>query len=62
MKFRCKNTILYFFMIIFIIFIIIILYYGLGKIHSITKIIEGNTNPATSATNSEMKQMIKKYG
>ena len=46
-------------MIIFIIFIIIILYYGLGKIHSSTKIIEGNTNPATSATNSEMKQMIK---
>ena len=59
MKFKCKNAILYFFMIIFIIFVVTILYYGLGKIHTKTKIIEGNTNAATSATNSEMKQMIK---
>uniref|UniRef100_A0A6C0EWB1 Uncharacterized protein n=1 Tax=viral metagenome TaxID=1070528 RepID=A0A6C0EWB1_9ZZZZ len=55
MKFKCKNAILY----IFIICIIIILYYGLGKINANAKIIEGNTNAATSATNSEMKQMIK---
>ena len=59
MKFKCKNAILYFFMIIFIIFVVTILYYGLGKIHTKTKIIEGNTNAATSANNSEMKQMIK---
>ena len=59
MKFKCKNAILYFFMIIFIIFVVTILYYGLGKIHTKTKIIEGNTNAATSANNTEMKQMIK---
>jgi hypothetical protein len=59
MKFKCKNTILYFFMIIFIICITIILYYGLGKIYTNSKVIEGNTNSATSATSSEMKQMIK---
>ena len=59
MKFKCKNTILYFFMIIFIVCITIILYYGLGKIYNNSKVIEGNTNSATSATSSEMKQMIK---
>lgn len=59
MKFRCKNTILYFFMLIFIIFIVTILYYGLGKIYTNSIIIEGNTNSATSANGSEMKQMIK---
>lgn len=59
MKFKCKNTILYFFMIIFIVCITIILYYGLGKIYTNSKVIEGNTNSATSATSSEMKQMIK---
>ena len=59
MKFKCKNTILYFFMLIFIIFIVTILYYGLGKIYTNSKIIEGNTNSATSANGSEMKQMIK---
>lgn len=59
MKFKCKNTILYFFMIIFIVCITIILYYGLGKIYTNSKVIEGNTNSATSSTSSEMKQMIK---
>ena len=59
MKFRCKNAILYIFMIIFIICIVTILYYGLGKINANAKIIEGNTNAATSTSNSEMKQMIK---
>jgi hypothetical protein len=44
---------------IFIICITIILYYGLGKIYTNSKVIEGNTNSATSATSSEMKQMIK---
>ena len=43
MKFKCKNAILYFFMIIFIIFVVTILYYGLGKIHTKTKIIEEKT-------------------
>jgi nucleoid DNA-binding protein len=46
-------------MLIFIIFIVTILYYGLGKIYTNSKIIEGNTNSATSANGSEMKQMIK---
>lgn len=58
MKLKCKNTILYFFMLIFIIFIVTILYYGLGKKYANTRIIEGNTNSATSANDSEVKQMI----
>ena len=58
MKLKCKNTILYFFMLIFIIFIVTILYYGLGKKYANTIIIEGNTNSATSANDSEVKQMI----